>query len=62
MRRDARGSCSCGWSGPWRSTDVDADHDVKKHCAETGCKPVSIGGDDLIGDDLMPHERDHVRP
>ncbi|KKN47407.1 hypothetical protein LCGC14_0663200 [marine sediment metagenome] len=48
-----RGSCGCGWRGPWRATDSDAKADVQKHCDETGCldqsKPEDLG-------DLMPHE------
>lgn len=55
-----RGSCSCGWRGPWREADTDARADTQKHCDES---PDCVFSDKLAaqdGDDLMPHERkDH---
>lgn len=33
---EARGACSCGWRGSWRTTQTDANLDVKTHCLATG--------------------------
>lgn len=58
-RIDSRGSCGCGWRGPWRTSVVDSHRDVQEHCAATGC----VRGVDLTAptpfdtSDLMPHER-----
>lgn len=58
---DHRGGCSCGWRGPWRLTNDDANLDVAEHYRQTGhqitdfqYREVKITPDD---DDLMPFER-----
>lgn len=60
---DGRGTCSCGWRGPWRSNPADAMADVRDHVAEKGCElgvtttPAAIATVENLPDDRMPHER-----
>lgn len=53
-----RGACSCGWRGPWRTSDDAVQQDIREHCAATGsCEPGVAAVEDPADDELMPHER-----
>lgn len=60
--------CGCGWHGPDRKVDSDAEGDLQDHYNETGCSDDPPMTYDMDGnlvpdnsrglpDDLMPHER-----